>query len=260
MLSFDCSSKGTDTRKGPPVGEEDTTTRCPDQRRAGRPRLRATRHPFPQVHALRQGQLPLQSRPTSPARPVPALDPHRRRQDRDPDSHRGPSNSLPGMVRQRPTPTRHRHRRRSPIPGHLQQGRRTAQQINEITLPRSAERQPCCADASVFSQQSRLRVEPDEPTIRRPAPSSPQRRRRRRSPRPRPRTASGRTRPGGPALAVVAALCNTCGNSELRRQRRETSFPQVRRGGAAGTRTQDPGIVSQPCGGLSSAQRSSRRR
>src|SRR5207244_5022455 len=67
-----------------------------------RPGLRAARHPDPPLHPLRQPDLPLPPPAAPAARAIPAMDPHRRRQDRQPDLDARPGRPLPGLARERP--------------------------------------------------------------------------------------------------------------------------------------------------------------
>src|ERR1035437_4068486 len=94
MLSFGRQPKDSDTLKESFPNAQPTTrgARPAVHRPAHRPGLRPTRNPRPPLHALRQDELPMQVRPTNPARALPALDPHRRRQDRhpQPDPRPGP--------------------------------------------------------------------------------------------------------------------------------------------------------------------------
>src|ERR1035437_9683416 len=112
MLSFGRQPKDSDTLKEAFPNAQPTTrgARAAVHRPAHRSGLRPTRDPRPPLHALRQDELPMQGRPANPSRALPALDPHRRRQDRHPQPDPRPGPPLPSLVRQRP-PT-------SPPPAH----------------------------------------------------------------------------------------------------------------------------------------------
>ena len=72
----------------------------------------------------RQDELPMQGRPSNPARALPALDPHRRRQNRHPQPDPRPSGPpLPSLVRQRPPDPRPPQRAPGPVPTRLRRRR-----------------------------------------------------------------------------------------------------------------------------------------